>query len=75
MEFSSDGTLLLTAGNDEYNSIAVYDWSLSRLIAVSKVDSAKINAIAWRNTPLNNEFVTTGQSHIKFWTLEGKNLK
>ena len=67
--------MLLTAGQDDDNSIAVYDWIGSRIVATSKVDKSKINAVAWKNITETREFVTVGQRHVKFWTLSGRNLK
>jgi len=71
LEFSSDGTLLLTVGQDDDNSLAIYDWMNQRMVANSKVDKSKVNAVAWKS---NQEFLTCGAKHVKVWTLQGRNL-
>jgi hypothetical protein len=40
-------------------------------VVTSNVDKAKVNAIAWKD---NEEFVTCGNKHIKFWKLSGRNI-
>lgn len=66
LEFSPNGQMLFTAGQDEDNSIAIYDWQSARIIATSKVDRARLYGIAWRD---DSTFVTVGHRHCKFWTL------
>ena len=66
LEFSIEGTLLLTAGQDDENSIAIYDWQGGRLVASSKVDTEKVNSLCWKS---NTEFMTAGDKHVKLWTL------
>ncbi|EAR94225.2 HELP domain protein (macronuclear) [Tetrahymena thermophila SB210] len=71
LEFSSDGSQLLTIGDDNDHSLAIYDWQQSRMICNSKVDKSAVTCAIWKN---NNEFVTCGVKHIKFWSLQGRNL-
>lgn len=71
MNFSPDGSLLLSGGQDDDNSIGIYDWANSKLLATSPVDKARVTDSGFKN---NNEFVTIGLKHIKFWTLNGRNL-
>lgn len=68
LEFSPDGTLLLSVGLDKDNSLAIHDWSLSRLINTAKVDTARVNAVAWKS---NTEFVTAGDKSVILWTIQG----
>ena len=42
-----------------------------RMVANSKVDKSKVNALAWKS---NTEFMTCGAKHVKFWTVAGRNL-
>ena len=62
----------MTVGQDDDNSIAIYDWIGSRIVSTTKVDKSRVNAVAWRN---QTEFVSCGNIHVKFWTLEDRNLK
>ena len=62
----------MTVGQDDDNSIAIYDWIGSRIVSTTKVDKSRVNAVAWRN---QTEFVSCGNKHVKFWTLDGRNLK
>lgn len=65
LEFSPSGKKLLTVGQDDKNSLAVYDWEIGRLAWSSPVCGAKVTGGAWRN---ENEFMTVGQKHVKLWT-------
>ena len=49
LAFSPDGTLLLSAGMDDDFSLAIHDWQSNRLVANTKVDKFKINAICWKS--------------------------
>ena len=46
-------------------------WKNNKLIATSTVDKARVTDMAFKN---DNEFVTIGLKHIKFWTFKGRNL-
>lgn len=69
--FSPDGSKLLSVGQDDDNSLAIHDWQGKILLTTSKVDKSKVSAVAWKNDQV---FVTVGPKHIKFWTLNGRNL-
>ena len=74
VQFSPDGKRLLANGQDDYNSVAVYDTSnLNKitLIGTVKVDGARVLDACWKN---NNEFVTVGPKHIKFFKVSGRNI-
>jgi len=62
--FSPSGKYLLTAGLDDDNSIAIYNWANLRLICTSKVDKSKVTCLVWTS---KKTFVTCGVKHIKFW--------
>ncbi|CAD8200325.1 unnamed protein product [Paramecium octaurelia] len=72
LKFSPDGSLLLTVGQDDDNSLAIYDWQGKRQICTSNIDKAKVNGAAWKD---NEEFVTVGNKHIKFWKISGRNVQ
>ena len=72
LSFSKSGQFLGSIGQDDDNSLAIYEWKTKRLVVTSNVDKAKVNGFAWKN---DNEFATVGMKHIKFWTLTGRNLK
>ena len=71
MSFSPSGGSLLSAGYDLDNSIAVHDWIAKRLVGSSKTGRGKINGLAWKN---DSEFISVGDRHVKFWTLNGRNM-
>ncbi|MGL4948326.1 MAG: hypothetical protein ACRC42_02985, partial [Mycoplasma sp.] len=74
LQFSPDGKKLLANGQDDYNSIAVYDTSnLTKisLIGIVKVDGARVLDAIWRNPA---EFVSVGPKHIKFYKVSGRNI-
>jgi len=72
IEFSPNGSKLLSIGRDDYNSLAVYDWAQRRILCTSKVDQAKVTACGFKS---ETEFFTCGLKHIKFYTLNGQNVK
>jgi WD40 repeat protein len=49
VEFSPSGKRLLTVGQDDKNSLAVYDWEAGRVAWSSPVDGAKVTAAAWKS--------------------------
>jgi microtubule-associated protein-like 6 len=71
LKFSPNGKKLLTVGNDDDHSVAIYDWARGKLVGTSKVDKEKVTCAVWKN---ENEFVTCGLKHIKFWVQKGTNL-
>nr|MCQ2973133.1 WD40 repeat domain-containing protein [archaeon] len=74
LQFSPDGKKLLGNGQDDSNSIAVWDTSnLNKisLIGTVKVDGARVLDAVWIN---NEEFVSVGPKHIKFYTVKGRNI-
>ena len=71
LAFSPDGSKLLSVGQDDDNSLAIYDWQGKILLTTSKVDKAKVTAVSWKN---DQTFVTVGPKHIKFWSISGRNV-
>jgi len=71
LKFSTDGSQLFSFGKDGDHSLAIYDWANSKLLSVSKVDRHFVTDIGFKN---QNEFVTVGMRHIKFWSIGGNNL-
>lgn len=71
IQFSPDGTKLLSIGEDDQHTVAVHDWVNKKMLASAKTDPAKVFAAEWKN---NTEFATVGLKHVKFFTLNGSNL-
>jgi WD40 repeat protein len=65
LKFSPDGSKLASFGQDDDNSLAVYDWENSRLICTAKVDKSAVLGCGWEN---EQNFCTVGQKHIKMWS-------
>lgn len=49
LEFSPSGKRLLSVGQDDKNSLAVYDWEVGRKAWSSPVCGAKVTGAAWKN--------------------------
>jgi len=75
--FSRDGDRLVSVGLDDKHSVAVYAVSTGNLLAESEGDTARILDVQFNmanDADGNADFITCGVKHIKFWTLEGRNL-
>jgi len=68
LKFSPDGTKLVTFGQDDDNSMAMYDWENSKLLTTAKVDKKNVLGVGWKN---DSDFCTVGSKHIKMWTFKG----
>ena len=73
LRFSPKGDKLFSIGKDDDNSIAIYDWKNSRLIATSKVDRKNVLDLTFLGNDSN--FITVGSKHIKTWSFNGSSLK
>ncbi len=74
LKFSPDGNKLVGNGEDDNNSIAVFDTSnvnKPSFVGLVKVDNSRVLDIAWIN---NDEFVSVGSKHIKFFKISGRNI-
>ncbi len=71
LRFSPNGVYLLSIGEDDNHSLAIYDWVNNRLIATSKVDGSPVTTCEFKS---DTEFITCGVKHVKFWSLNGLNL-
>jgi microtubule-associated protein-like 6 len=73
LQFSQDGKLLLAVGMDEMHSIGVYDWKNSLLLASSNGITNKSLAVSF--FPSGTSLIQCGNEVIRFWDIEGINLK
>lgn len=65
LSFSPSGKFLFTCGHDDKNTFAVYDWISGSIVYSGPVSRAKVNGISWKS---DNQFITCGMDHVKFWT-------
>lgn len=49
LQFSPNGDKLLSVGDDDQHSVAIYDWSSKRMLCNAKVDPDRMLAGAWKN--------------------------
>ena len=61
----------MSLGEDDFHSVAVYDWTNKTILASTKVDGGKIFGVAWKD---DNEFTLVGDKVILTFTLSGGNL-
>lgn len=71
IRFSPNGKYLLSVGEDDNHSVAIYEWKTGRLVSTSKVGGARMLTAAWKN---DNEFTIAGVKEVKFFTLKGSRL-
>jgi microtubule-associated protein-like 6 len=72
LKFSPDGSKLLTIGQDEQHSVAVYDWANQILLSTTKIGADTVYDAAWEN---ESRFMTAGAKLAQFFTLAGKNIR
>jgi len=76
MCFSPDGSRLLTCGEDPNHAVAVWlsgsgAWNDAKLQGEAMSGSEKVFFAVWQDA---QHFVTGGQNHILFWTLQERSL-
>ncbi|GMF47257.1 unnamed protein product [Phytophthora fragariaefolia] len=78
LAFSCDSTRLVSVGDDDDHSVAVWSdssngsWTLAKLLATGKGDKA-VNRFASFG-PNSDTIITGGVKHVLFWTVQGKNI-
>lgn len=71
LKFSPNGSKLLSVGQDDQHSIAVYDWQNQALLSTARAGMNKVYDAAWYD---NSKFVTVDARLTQFFTLQGKNI-
>ena len=67
LSFSPNGIYLASVGQDEYHSVAVYNWKEKRLLFAKKSTRSKVFDCHFCS---DSTFVTCGVNHIYFWECE-----
>ena len=70
LKFSADGSLLASVGQDDFHSVAVYDWKNGFL--VSKATSFENKSLCVEFNPNGTGLVQCGNEIIRFWDLDGR---
>ncbi|XP_071834835.1 echinoderm microtubule-associated protein-like 6 isoform X3 [Apostichopus japonicus] len=73
VNFSSTGRYLLTVGIDNNHSLAVWRWQEGGKVASGLGHTKRIFLAEFRPDS-DNQFVTVGVKHVKFWTVAGSHL-
>ena len=71
LDFSPNGNWILSIGDDDDHSLAVYDWQCGRMVCNSKVDK---DVVLGANFLSNTELVVYGAKFVKFFTINGQNV-
>ena len=71
VDFSPNGNWVLSVGEDDDHSLAVYEWQTQRMICNSKVDK---DAVLGATFVSNTELAIYGPKFIKFFTISGQNV-
>lgn len=71
LDFSPNGNLILSIGEDDDHSLAVYEWQTNRMVCNSKVDK---DAVLGATFISNTELSIFGPKFIKFFTISGQNI-
>lgn len=71
LDFSPNGNFILSTGDDDDHSLAVYDWQSNRMVCNSKVDKDTVLGAMFVT---NSDLVVFGAKFIKFFSIAGQNL-
>jgi microtubule-associated protein-like 6 len=71
IKFSPNGKYLLSVGEDDMHSVAIYEWSIGRLVSTAKCGGYKMLTASWKN---DMEFVVAGVREVKFFDFSGSKL-
>lgn len=72
LAFSPSGRKLLAVGDDDYHTMTVHEWAQGILNCSVKLDRARVLQALFTS---EDEVVTSGVKHVKFWSLKGQNPK
>ncbi|KAM3171780.1 hypothetical protein ACTXT7_015922, partial [Hymenolepis weldensis] len=67
-QFSPDGSLLVTVGNEPDYLLTIWDWCEERIILRNKAFSQEVFRVRW-SVDLHGVLVTAGSGHIRFWRM------
>jgi WD40 repeat protein len=70
--FSPDGTLLATAGMDNFHTVAVYDWACKTV--VSHTRGLQMKSFHLDFAPNGTQIIQCGNEMVRFWDLDGRNV-
>jgi WD40 repeat protein len=73
LDFSRDGTLLAVLGGDDHHRITVYFWKHQQIVAQSL--SIYVKSFQLSFEPRGNGLVQCGDGLIRFWTVDGINMR
>jgi microtubule-associated protein-like 6 len=70
VDFSPDGSKILSIGEDDDHSMAIYEWQQKRLVCTAKVDKDIVLGASFTS---ESECVVYGAKFIKFFGISGLN--
>jgi len=72
LRFSADGKQLASVGQDDFHSVAIYDWKNGYVIANATSFEAKSLCVDFN--PNGTSLVQCGNEIIRFWEIDGKSM-
>ena len=73
LAFSPDGNFLASMGGDKYHTIAIYHWRHQQIVSYSPSFSVKSFFLGF--FPPGTGLIQCGQDVIRFWDIDGINLR
>jgi microtubule-associated protein-like 6 len=73
LAFSNDGHHLVSIGQDDSHTLAIYEWATGCLKASTKGDRGRPLDLQWKRQS-DDTFCCVGVKSINFWTMQGRNL-
>eukprot|EP00794_Sanderia_malayensis_P020047 gene20047-22014_t len=71
--FNSVGNQVASVGLEDYSQLAIWDWKKGKVLASTRGHTDRIFDVQF-NPYQDNQLVTCGVKHIKFWKLCGNSL-
>jgi len=73
LKFSTDGSKLVSTGQDRYHSFAVYDWANKQILV--HAESFENKSLFIDFNPNGTGLIHCGNEIVRFWDFQGRNLK
>lgn len=75
LAFNPKGNLLASIGLDSENTLIIYEWEKGNIVARTPTDKKRIHCLSFQLSDNGEMVVTGGKKHLKYWWVQGQNIK